>query len=59
VADSTESSSNEVTISRQTPQEDDSYNLEILAQEIYSLVQQRLQIEQERHGRHYSGRLPW
>jgi hypothetical protein len=58
-ADSTESSSNEVTISRQTPQEDDSYNLEILAQEIYSLVQQRLQIEQERHGRHYSGRLPW
>jgi hypothetical protein len=57
--DSTESSSNEVTISRQTPQEDDSYNLEILAQEIYSLVQQRLQIEQERHGRHYSGRLPW
>ena len=58
-ADSTESSSNEVTISRPTPQEDDSYNLEILAQEIYSLLQQRLQIEQERHGRHYSGRLPW
>jgi hypothetical protein len=33
-------------------------DLEILAKEIYSLLQQRLVIERERRG-YYSGRLPW
>ena len=33
-------------------------NLEVLAREIYSLVRQRLQIERERRGNSYSGRLP-
>lgn len=33
-------------------------NLEVLAREIYSLVRQRLQIERERRGDSYSGRLP-
>lgn len=33
--------------------------LEKLAREIYGLVRQRLQIEQERSGSSYLGRLPW
>jgi hypothetical protein len=33
--------------------------LEKLAREIYGLVRQRLQIEQERSGNSYLGRLPW
>ncbi|CAN1210842.1 hypothetical protein TUMEXPCC7403_11630 [Tumidithrix helvetica PCC 7403] len=38
---------------------DISTNLEILAQEIYVLLRQRLAIERERHGSGYSGQLPW
>ncbi|MBD2005286.1 MULTISPECIES: hypothetical protein [Cyanophyceae] len=34
-------------------------NLEILAREIYSFIKQRLEIERERRGNNYSGRLPW
>ncbi len=33
--------------------------LEHLAAAIYAIVRQRIAIEQERHGRGYSGRLPW
>lgn len=33
--------------------------LEALAREIYGLLQQRLEIERERQGSRYSGRLPW
>jgi hypothetical protein len=33
-------------------------DLEVLAQEIYGLLRQRLVIERERQG-FYSGRLPW
>jgi hypothetical protein len=33
-------------------------DLEAIAQEIYGLLRQRLEIERERQG-HYSGRLPW
>lgn len=39
--------------------EDKSDKLEMLAQEIYSYLRQRLEIERERHGRYGSGRLPW
>ena len=34
-------------------------NLTTLAQEIYVLLQQRLEIEKERQGSRYQGRLPW
>ncbi|MDA0212090.1 MAG: hypothetical protein OT478_18195 [Cyanobacteria bacterium FC1] len=34
-------------------------NLELLASEIYHLLRQRLEIERERQGGYYSGRLPW
>ncbi|GBO53279.1 hypothetical protein APA_1186 [Pseudanabaena sp. lw0831] len=34
-------------------------NLETLAQEIYILLKQRLEIEKERQGARYQGRLPW
>jgi hypothetical protein len=37
---------------------EDAIDLEILAQEIYGLLQQRLVIERERQG-FYTGRLPW
>jgi hypothetical protein len=33
--------------------------LEVVAQAIYDRLKQRLRVEQERHGRDYSGRLPW
>ena len=36
-----------------------SEQFEALAQEIYSLLRQRLVIDQERQGSGYSGRLPW
>jgi hypothetical protein len=36
-------------------QDEDEQNLEILAREIYSLVQQRLAIERERYGHYYRG----
>ena len=36
-----------------------SQNLETLAQEIYILLKQRLEIERERQGARYQGRLPW
>ncbi|BAZ32218.1 hypothetical protein NIES4074_47200 [Cylindrospermum sp. NIES-4074] len=39
--------------------EDERKNMEVLAREIYKKLQQRLEIEQERQGRNYSGRLPW
>jgi len=34
-------------------------NLNALAQEIYVLLRQRLEIEKERQGSRYQGRLPW
>jgi hypothetical protein len=34
-------------------------NLEILAQEIYILLKKRLEIDKERQGGRYQGRLPW
>jgi hypothetical protein len=34
-------------------------DLETLAREIYGLLRQRLEIERERSGRQYLGRLPW
>jgi hypothetical protein len=33
--------------------------LEVIAQTIYDRLKQRMRVEQERHGRDYSGRLPW
>ena len=42
----------------QDTQTDNNKNFEILAREIYSLIKQRLQIERERRGNSYSGRLP-
>ena len=39
--------------------EDQSLALEILAQEIYNLLRQRIKLERERQGNNYSGRLPW
>ena len=34
-------------------------DLEMLAQEIYCLLKQRIQIERERQGGSYFGQLPW
>ncbi|MBH8560915.1 hypothetical protein I8748_01750 [Nostoc sp. CENA67] len=53
-----EDSQNEVTITHETSQEEYE-NLELLAKEIYKMLQQRLKIEQERRGKNYLGRLPW
>ncbi|WP_013322019.1 hypothetical protein [Gloeothece verrucosa] len=39
--------------------EDEKDNLELLAREIYHLLRQRLEVERERLGKYYSGRLPW
>ncbi len=33
--------------------------LDVIAQAIYDRLRQRMRVEQERHGRDYSGRLPW
>jgi len=34
-------------------------NLDTLAREVYKMLKQRLDIERERRGNNYSGRLPW
>jgi hypothetical protein len=52
------SSFSEVSIENINEDERDEPDLEYLAQEIYSMLQQRLAIERERRGYH-SGRLPW
>ncbi|MBW4557877.1 MAG: hypothetical protein KME59_18450 [Trichormus sp. ATA11-4-KO1] len=39
--------------------EDELESLEILAQEIYKILQYRVNIERERRGNNYLGRLPW
>ena len=56
----------EATVSVQPRQDQDNQdemnfdqNLETLAQEIYILLKQRLEIEKERQGARYQGRLPW
>ncbi|MEB3151509.1 MAG: hypothetical protein VKL60_21140 [Sphaerospermopsis sp.] len=38
---------------------DDLENLEALAREVYQMLKQRWEIEGERRGNNYSGRLPW
>jgi hypothetical protein len=48
----------EVSIENIDEEERDEPDLEYLAQEIYSMLQQRLAIERERQG-FYTGRLPW
>ncbi|TVQ65353.1 MAG: hypothetical protein EA366_00155, partial [Spirulina sp. DLM2.Bin59] len=40
-------------------QQTEADHLERLAHAIYHIVQQRIAIEQERHGRGYAGRRPW
>jgi hypothetical protein len=52
-------SSLENTSKQEDSQQEDSQNLEILAREIYGLIQQRLAIERERQGGYFSTRLPW
>ncbi len=49
------------SISDQKPEqiEGSAKDLEMLAQEIYCLLKQRLQIERERQGGSYFGQLPW
>lgn len=42
-----------------TKSEIDEQSFEILAREIYHVLRQRLEVERERHGGYYSGRLPW
>ncbi|PZV13987.1 MAG: hypothetical protein DCF20_13805, partial [Pseudanabaena sp.] len=56
----------EATVSVQPRQEQENQdvmnfdqNLETLAQEIYILLKQRLEISKERQGARYQGRLPW
>ena len=56
----------ETKVSMNPPQEQESedeknfsQNLETLAQEIYILLKQRLEIDKERQGSRYQGRLPW
>ncbi len=53
-----EETDNEVTITNESL-EDECENLEVLAREIYKMLQYRLEIERERRGKNYSGRLPW
>jgi len=53
-----------VTVQRSQEQGDQNeadfdQNLEILAQEIYILLKKRLEIDKERQGGRYQGRLPW
>jgi hypothetical protein len=48
-----------VTEETRSDREPSPQQLEKLAREIYSLLRQRLKIEQERNGNSYSGRLPW
>ena len=55
----TEKSSSITLSTFDSESEEQSLALEILAQEIYNLLQQRIQLEQERLGNNYSGRLPW
>ncbi|MGG6286219.1 hypothetical protein ACQ4M3_31935 [Leptolyngbya sp. AN03gr2] len=61
-ADNVLSAAVDEALDRTLPKEEsinDANNLEVLAREIYGLLRQRLEIERERHGNHYSGRLPW
>jgi hypothetical protein len=58
------SNADTVEVSYKSKQENDeevdiSASLEILAQEIYGLLRQRIEIERERHGSQYYGQLPW
>jgi hypothetical protein len=58
----TEEERSQVTEVKADTEEDEAPSpeqLEKLAREIYGLVRQRLQIEQERSGNSYVGRLPW
>lgn len=54
----TANSANNYDASKQENNQDNSADLETLANEIYSKLRQRLEIERERYGM-YSGRLPW
>jgi hypothetical protein len=44
-------------ISADSPTRTDSRHLELLAQEIYALLRQRIALEQERHGADYPRRF--
>ncbi|HEY9621011.1 MAG TPA: hypothetical protein V6C78_11615, partial [Crinalium sp.] len=62
IQDATLESSQANTASHQTPAGQSSEKtdkLDELAWEIYHLLRQRLQVEQERQGNYYSGRLPY
>jgi hypothetical protein len=49
----------EEEIEERTPSQEETDRLEVLAREIYNLLRQRLEVERERQGQYYSGRLPW
>jgi hypothetical protein len=49
----------EEEIENRTSSQEEADRLEVLAREIYNLLRQRLEVERERQGQYYSGRLPW
>ncbi|BBD70133.1 hypothetical protein NIES4072_64980 [Nostoc commune NIES-4072] len=49
----------QTTYSRQSSKKPDSRNLELLAQEVYAFIQQKLMLEREFHTQSSSGKLPW
>ncbi|MEA5514609.1 hypothetical protein, partial [Nodularia sp. UHCC 0506] len=58
-----EETSNEVSRNENTTntlsEENELKNLDILAREVYKMLKNHLEIEQERRGQKYLGRLPW
>ncbi|WP_413201430.1 hypothetical protein [Nostoc piscinale] len=58
-ADSVQQDNSNSLTNEDSTSEDESKNLDTLAREIYKMLKQRLDIERERRGNNYSGRLPW
>jgi len=56
---SVESIESDSLINEDSVSEDELANLETLAREVYKMLKQRLEIQRERRGNNYSGRLPW
>lgn len=58
-AESMEDNYSNLWTNKYSASENELENLETLAREIYKMLKQRLEIEGERRGNNYSGRLPW
>ncbi|MCC5634795.1 ELKS/Rab6-interacting/CAST family protein [Nostoc sp. CHAB 5844] len=58
-AESIEENYSNSSTNKDSASEDELENLNTLAREVYKMLKQRLDIERERRGNNYSGRLPW